>query len=452
MHRKRLSNQDGSILLIFLLSLPFLIMIATYYMQLSLTSFQVARFDQLHTEAQLTADAGADYAIEQIGLNNLWAGTAGEVQLHSDSKLRTTYTATVTNGTNTKTVAITGKVYWPASSTKVSRSVSIYVDLQPVNPNTYSVISGEGGLYMSNNAKVVGGNVFVNGEINLSNSAQLGLTSSQVSVQVADQTCPKPPDATYPRVCRSGESTQPITISNTAHIYGSVTATNQTSGAGMSNPGLVAGTVAPQALPTYNRSAQKLAAVNNLTGTAASCSGNQTQTWLANTKITGDVSISNQCKVTVQGNIWITGNLSVSNSAQLIVDNSMGTTMPNIMVDGPIGATFSQSAQLVSNSSKTGFEVYTFYSANSCSPDCSTVTGTELANSRSITTIALNNSASSPNSIFYAYWSQVLLSNSGQIGALIGQTVKLTNNTAVTFSVTGTVTNFTWIPQGYRRQ
>jgi len=52
-------NERGSILLVFLLSLPFLILIATYYMRLSLTSYQVATQDQLHSQAQLAADAGA---------------------------------------------------------------------------------------------------------------------------------------------------------------------------------------------------------------------------------------------------------------------------------------------------------------------------------------------------------------------------------------------------------
>src|SRR5437016_2402952 len=130
-------KQDGSILLVFLITLPFLILLAMYYMSLSLTSFQVARFDQLHTEAQLAADAGADYATEQISQNNSWTGTSGEVTLHSDSKLRTTYTVSVTTGTNTKTVAVTGKTYWPASTTTPARSVSIYVDLRPVTSGLF---------------------------------------------------------------------------------------------------------------------------------------------------------------------------------------------------------------------------------------------------------------------------------------------------------------------------
>jgi hypothetical protein len=210
----------------------------------------------------------------------------------------------------------------------------------------------------------------------------------------------------------------------------------------MSDTGLVPGsTVAPEPLPTYDRDAQKAAVAVNQTGSEASCSNSQTRTWEANTKITGNVNISNKCKVTVKGDVWITGNLNVSNSSEMIVDNSLGDTIPNIMVDGSNGAVFSNKSELVSNSSGTGFEIYTFYSKASCSPDCTSVTGTDLANN-----------SSAPNTIFYAYWSQVQISNSGQIGAIIGQTVRLSNSSAITF---GNSTELggptTWVVDGYRR-
>ena len=451
---KHLPNrQKGSILLVFLLTLPFLILMAMYYMKLSLTSFQVARFDQLHTEAQLAADAGADYSVEQINQNTSWTGTGGEVQLHKDSKLKTTFTASVSGNNISKTITVTGKTYWPVTSTTPTRSVLIYVDLRPVTAGSYSLVTGEGGLTMSNSSKVVGGDAFVNGTISLSNSAQIGLSTNPVTVEVADQACPQPPDSMYPRVCNSGEGGQPISISNTAHIYGTVKATNQINGNGMSNTGLVAGSsVAPQALPTYNRAAQKAAVVNNMTGSAASCSGSQNLTWLANTKITGNVTISNKCTVTVQGNVWITGSFSISNSAKMVVANSLGTTVPNIMIDGSGGATFANSSQLVSNSVNTGFEIYTFYSKASCSPDCVSVTGTDLANSRTVTTISLSNTSSGPNTVFYAYWSQVNVGNSGQIGAIIGQTVQLSNTGTITFGTSTQVGSTTWVVKGYRRQ
>jgi Tfp pilus assembly protein PilX len=258
------SNQRGSILLVFIITMPFLILLAMYYMKLSLTSFQVARFDQLHTEAQMAADAGADYATEQLNLNNAWTGTTSDVTLQNSNNIKTTFTASVTGNASAKTIAVTGKTYWPAYSTTPNRTVSIYVSLYPVVSGNYSIVAGAGGLVVANSAKVVGGSVLINGTITMSNSAQIGLSTAPVNVQVADDVCPNPANATYPRVCNSGENGQPISISGLAHIYGTVNATNQTTGSGMSNSGLVAGGSAnPQTLPTYNRAAQEAAAAAN---------------------------------------------------------------------------------------------------------------------------------------------------------------------------------------------
>jgi hypothetical protein len=298
----------------------------------------------------------------------------------------------------------------------------------------------------------VGGDVFVNGEINLQNTAQIGLSTNPLKVDVANQRCPNPPDATYPRVCNSGENGEPISIGNQAHIYGTVTATGQSNTSGMSSPGLVGGTVAPKTLPTYDRAAQKAAVATTITGTDASCNGSQTKTWAANTKITGNVTISNKCKVTVMGDVWITGNLNMTNSTQMIVSNTLGTTRPNIMVDGSSGVVLSNTSELTPNSSGIGFQILTFYSTASCSPDCANVTGSDLYNSRSVSTITLANSGNNPNTILYAYWSQVEIQNSGQIGAIIGQTIKLTNTGTITFGASTGIGNTTWVINGYRRQ
>ncbi|MEX1995256.1 MAG: hypothetical protein WD887_00560, partial [Candidatus Saccharimonadales bacterium] len=279
------------------------------------------------------------------------------------------------------------------------------------------------------------------------------LTTNPVNVSVAHQTCPNPVNATYPQLCASGENGVPISIQNTAHIYGTVKANNQVSGTGMSDPGLTASSgVSAQALPAHDRDAQQAAVATTITGSAASCSGSQTRSWAANTKITGDVSIKNNCVVTVSGNIWITGKLEVENSAQIIVADSLGATRPDVMVDGPIGAVFKNSAKLKSNSTGTGFRILTYYSKASCSPECSEVTGQDLYDSRSETTINLDNSAEGPQTIFYARWTRVLISNSGQIGALVGQTVELKNSGTITFgSTVGGETSRFWIIDTYRR-
>lgn len=447
------TDQRGMLLLVFLIMIPFLILIATYYMKLTLTSFQVARFDQLHTEAQLAADAGADYAVEQIVQTNSWSGTGGEVTLHSDSSIKTTYSvSTVSSSTNRKTIAVVGRTYWPANTTTAARSVTVYVDLRPVTSGSFSIIGGEGGLIMSNSSKIVGGRVFINGGISMQNNSQIGLSTNPLVVQVADQLCPVPADSTYPRVCNVGEGGQPINIQNPALIYGTVTATNQTNGSRMNSPGLVAGTVAPQPLPTYDRAGQKAAVTNNITAADANCpSGSSTTTWQANTKIAGNVTLSNSCQVTVMGNVWITGNLTLTQSAQLIVSNTLSTTQPIIMVDGPSGASFQNTATLVTNNVNTGFEIISFWSAAGCSPDCSSVTGTDLYNSRNVTTISIQNNGDAPQSIFYAYWSQVNVGNSGQIGALLGQTINLGNNGTLTFGSSVGTDDTAWVVKSYRR-
>lgn len=447
-------QQQGSVLLSIVLILPFLILIAALYMEFSVSSLRLAREDQFHTYAQFATDAGIDVSLQEINEDASWTGTNGEVELFNDGQIKTTYQLTVDNPTTeSKIVTAVGRTYSPATASTPSYTVTINVDLRPVTSGTYSVVTGVGGLILNNSAKILGGDVLVNGEIFMSNSAQIGLSNNPVNrIEVAHQNCPVPADANYPRICNPGENGQPITINNTAHIYGEVRANNQTNGAGMSNPGLVAGSgVSTQALPPHDRSAQKAAVATEISGTAASCSGSQTRTWTANTKINGNVSVSNNCIVTVEGNVWITGNLTTSNSSQVRVANSLGATRPTIMIDGANGAVFSNSTRLVSNSSGTGFQIITYRSSASCSPECANVTGTDLYNSRNTTTISLNNSAEGPNTVFYARWSRVQVNNSGQIGALVGQTVQINNSGTITFGASVGTSNTYWIIDGYRR-
>lgn len=440
-------NQSGSALISIIIVLPFLILITALYMELAVSGITVARKDQSQTHAQFASDAGIEYALEQLALNPDWIGPAGPLDVQNDSSAWTTYEVSVaTNSPTSKTITSIGRTLRPAASSR-----TIKVDLRPVKSGTYSIVTGVGGLYMSNSAKIVGGDVLVNGEISMTNTSQIGLTTNSVKVDVAHQNCPVPADANYPRLCASGENGQPITITGSAKIFGTVKANNQVNGAGMSNPGLVTGTVTPGGLPVHDRGAQVTAVANNQTGAIASCSGSTIKSWPANLKITGDVTISGSCKVTIEGNVWITGKLDLSNSAQLIISNSLTTTMPDIMIDGT-SAKLSNSSMIVSNSSSTGARLITYWSRASCSPDCTSVTGTDLYNTRNDQTISLVNSSSAPESILYAKWSRVSLNNSGGVGALIGQTVNLTNSATVTFgTATSTSGSTFWVVDGYRR-
>jgi hypothetical protein len=120
------------------------------------------------------------------------------------------------------------------------------------------------------------------------------------------------------------------------------------------------------------------------------------------------------------------------------------------MVDGAT-ISLNNTSGFTNNSSGKGVQVISYYSTASCSPDCSTVTGSDFQNSRNVSTITLDNSAYGPATVFYARWTKVEVFNCGQIGALIGQTVALRNSGTITFGTSvGTGTKF-WVIDGYRR-
>lgn len=443
-------KQRGAVLLSLVIILPVLALTLAAYMSLTATSLRLARTDALRTHAQFATDAGIDIALSEINEDEDWAGTGGEIDLHNADGVRTTYQITVADVGTQKELTAVGRTYSPVSSSTARATVTINVELRPVSSGNFSIVTGVGGLYMSNSAKILGGDVHVNGEINMSNTSQIGLSTNPVNLSVAHQVCPIPVTSAYPMLCGSGNG-EPIDLNNQAHIYGDVQANNQVTTAGISNPGLTASSGVPALpLPVHDRDAQKAAVSSEITASTANCSSG-TRTWAADLKITGNVVISNSCQVTVLGNVWITGTLTVRNSAQLIVSDAAGATRPDIMVDGS-SAQFQNSALLRSNTSGTGFQIVTYRSSPSCSPDCATVTGQELYNSRNLTTISLSQSSSAPNTVFYAKWSRVTVGNSGQIGALIGQTVELTNSGTITFGTTvsgGGVTY--WVIDGYRR-
>jgi hypothetical protein len=409
-------SESGSVLVSVIIILPFLILIIGYYMQLALNNYRLGFNDELRTHAQLGTDAAIDYALQQVNSTPAWTGTSTPTELHNDGRVRVTYTVIVTDTSpNQKVLTATGRSYSPVTDTNPDSTVKINVTLRAVKSGNYSIVTGVGGLYLSNSAKIVGGDVLVNGEISLQNTAQIGLTTNPVTVKVAHQTCPiSAPFTDYPRICNPGENGQPINILNSAKIYGTVQANNQTTGTAMTNPGLKtpnctqpypidgnpnSNCVKPQDLPPHDRAAQKAAipgdGAHNLTGAAASCGNNQTRTWLANTKITGNVLISG-----------------------------------------------------------TGFEIITYKSSKVCSPDptCETVTGQDLFNSRNLVSITLDNSAAGPDTIFYARWSRVLINNAGEIGALVGQTIELKNSGTISFgsSVPG-LSNVYWVISKYQR-
>src|SRR5437868_11130468 len=110
-------NQSGQVLITLVIVIPAMVLVVSAYLALSTSDYRLERQDQFRTQAQMAADAGADYAVEQINQNAGWTGTGGEITLQSDSSKKVTYAVTMTNNSSTsKTLNITGRTYFPASA------------------------------------------------------------------------------------------------------------------------------------------------------------------------------------------------------------------------------------------------------------------------------------------------------------------------------------------------
>jgi len=457
-----MKKNDGFVLVSLIITMTFLLMIGIIVAQLVIGNFTLARQEQYRINAQLAADSGIDFGITEINTDVDWAGTGGEITIFDNSDdLRVTVEVTVVpgSGSNEKTLTATGRVYSPSSATEHRSDRIVIADLRGLSGGDFSVVTGVGGLYMSNSAKIVGGNVHVNGEVTMQNSSQIGLTSNPVILNVGHYNCPSGGGPTYPQLCSSGE---PISTSNSAHIYGDVCANNQVDGSDMTSDGLLVmgvdpdclGSVAFMPLPLHDRMAQitnwENEGSSTLSSSAASCTTNGgSKVWPANVRITGDAEISKKCTVTAMGDVWIDGKLTMSNSAELLIADVLGTplvsaeSIPTIMIDGD-EVSFSNSSKIIGNATDVGPMIITYKSANACTtiddptdPSyCPALTGDDLYNSRNTITINFDNSAEGPETIFFAKWSRVLVANSGEIGALVGQTVELKNSGAVTFGTT----------------
>jgi Tfp pilus assembly protein PilX len=457
-------QERGFILPLLLVTGVAIVLIISAVSSETLTNYRVAAHGNYAAHAQLTADAGLDDAISKINTVAAWTGTGGDTTLLNDSvhKIKTTYSVVVNPGASDtlKTLVVTAKVFSPDTATtpKVTRKYSVDIEAVTSGNGPSSVVTGVGGLVLDGNAKVTGGDVVVDGTITANNGSQIGLSTNPVNVRVADQACPIPADSTYPQVCGSGNP-QPISLNNNSLIYGNVQATNQTTGTNMFNPGLIAGShFDPVPLTSFDRTAFKTtinASGQTMTGAAASiCPNGGSVNWPANVKITGNVSIQNKCDIKINGNVWITGSVTVQNNANMVVQNSVGSTTPNIVIDGAAGLVLGNKGTITQNASGTSVEVLTFWSNGGCSPDCATVTGTDLYNSQNVLTLDLSNSGSAPGAVLYAYWSKVRLSNNGSLGAVSGQTVELGNNAVINFSssVPGSDNRVTtWVKRGYMR-
>ena len=434
-------NQNGFVMATLLSIIVIISVLITAVISRSIANHQSAVFQNSRMNSQFASDAGLDIGIYELNQDTNYTGTTGEVILLNGTDVKTTYEVEVTNGSTVdkKIITSTGRTYTPVTSTTPEATRVFQIEVEAVTSGTGpgSVVSGVGGLVLNNNSKITGGDVIVNGTVTINNGAQIGLSTNPVNLRVAHQSCPSPVNSTYPQVCTTG---QPIT--NGGLIYANVQAQNQTNSSGMSMPGLIitppnlTSKYDPVPVPGYNRADHKatlqLPSTNpNLAGyapnnAAVSCGNNQSKTWGANIKITGNVALGNNCTITITGKVWITGNLTFGSNSTIQISNSLGTNRPVIMIDGASGLVTGNNTRILSNNVSTGAEVVTmWWNTNTATNgnfncggiadllDCTSVTGLALSTSQATTTINLSNNANASGTIFRTLWSRAIISNNG---------------------------------------
>lgn len=460
-----LQNQQGSFLVTALIIIILLVAIGLSLSGLVASQYSNTSREMFADNAMQVAEAGIEESVNQLNTDDSFTGyTTPQVFFDNSTQGKGVFTTTITDNPDgkSKSIVATGEVYRNDSATTPYVTRTVKVTVVGTASSGYSVFTGPGGLILSGSANIVNSDVYVNGYINISGRANIGTVNQPLNVDVANYQCPPGGGSTYPALCTDG--TQPITMSGSSHIYGNVCATGQTSstGSGTSSisggnggSGLESGCVAPNTSPpTYNRAAQIAAVTTTASASDINydCSQYQSpngfsRTWPANLELTGNVSASSSCNLTITGNVYITGNLTIGGAAQIRVDDSVGTTRPIIMVDGTI--TVGGSASMIANSSGTGIEFISF--KNSTGNPSATPTGQDLYNSQSQQTVSVAGAGNLPGMIFDAYWGEVTIAGSGTIGSAIGQTVNLSGAGTVTFGTDIASGTQTWTIRSYQR-
>lgn len=461
----RPANEKGWFLVSAIITIMFLTAIGLTISTLVSEEYQHTRLEEYTQNAQLTAEAGIEQSVEELNANSTFTGySSPQTFFDNNTQGKGVFTTTITENSDGKSKTITsiGEVYRNDSASTPYTTKGVRVTIVGTSGTGYSVLTGPGGLILGGSANITNSNVYVSGTITMKGASRIGTYSQPVTVNVANNACPtgSNPGPTYPEVCTNGS--QPISLASSTAIYGTVCATGQTSigpnnniQGGSSGSGLQTGCTAPvSSPPTYDRQSQ----ISAVTTTGSGGSNDYVcqnypfnRSWPANLELTGNVSIGGSCNVTINGDAWITGNLTIGGASTITVANSLGTTRPVVMVDGTI--TVDGSAAMIANSSGTGIEFISFDSTNSCTTSttdyCSSLTGNDLWASQQLQTISVGGAVNLPGMIFDAYWGEVTLQGSGNVGAATGQTVNLDGAGTVIFGTTLASNTTTWSISSY---
>ncbi len=458
-------NENGMILVTLIV-----LMTAFAIIGLALTSYTTTQYSQTRNNlfaanALQVAEAGIEQSLDQINQNEAFAGyTTEQTFFNNSNQGRGVFTTVVspTADSNAKVITSTAKVFRTATAIKPVSTKKVKVTIVGTNSQGYSVQAGPGGLTLGGAASINNSDVYINGKLTLTGAARIGTLVQPVNVNVANAACPtgNNPGPTYAQVCGTAN---PISLDWSTFIYGTVCATGQTNKGpaipfgniltGLGGQGLKNGCVAPPLSQTpYDKPAQVSAVSTTGAGNSNTYVCNSwpfNRTWPANLKLTGNVNVGGACILVIKGDTYITGDLVLDGAAVVIVDNSVGTRRPNILVDGKI--TVTGAASILSNLSGTGVNFISMKASAACNPNCTALSGNELKTSQGVETVSVAGGVNLAGMSFNAQWGKLTIGGAGSVGTAQGQTIDMSGAGSIIFGTVLSSGSRSWSVTSYQQ-
>lgn len=472
-HTQRVKDERGVVLITVLIVGMIVTFVGLSLADVVINQHNVTNQNVYRANATLSAEAGIEKTLVALNEDSSFSGYNSEQEFYNEDGIRGTYITNVSSGAgNEKILTSTARTYRKHSSKPMSER-TVKVSLVGTAAPAPSVYAGAGGLILGGSASINNSDVYVNGTISLTGNTHIGSATSPARVNVAYMTCPggNNPGPSYPQVCTTG---QPISIADWSNssIIGTVCATKQTQAkfpdspynnngpqirGGITGGGLIPGCVAPPLpMPTYDRAAHisRMSTSGNASDTTYDCSkwvqtAGFVRTWPSNLRLNGNVTAASSCDLTITGDVYITGNFTVDGGATIRIADSLGTTVPKIVVDGTVN--LGGGGRILTNASGTAAQIISYRSTAACNPNCTNVTGTDLYNSQNQQNVTVNGGGTYPGVGVWAYWSKATIAGSGLVGSVIGQKVDMSGAGNITFGTSLSSGTTTWTIRSYQR-
>lgn len=329
-------------------------------------------------QASSLAEAGIDRALWQLNK------TAGSYTGETNTPLGTTgtFTVAVTNKSSSlKTITATGFVP-DAASPRSKRTIKVDVAIDnTIIAFNFAVQVGTGGVIMHNSSQINGG-VYSNADIS---------------------------------------GTGPSTITGDAYAVGNITSPPTVFGKTKTNQ-------PPSQMPALDYQSWKdQANINNDSITCSPTCTISNNTTIGPRKYIGNLTLSNNAIVTLEGPVYVTGNFTMVNgNTTLKLDDSFGSRGTVLLVDGIID---------LSNGGMV--------SPTNANPKGYIIVATTSAASPAITI-----SQTGATAIFYALNGGAQLQNSAQVSALISKSLTMQNGAELFYDQGLASSSFTSGPGG----